>query len=225
MAKISQRGPAKREGGATREKIVRAAAQLVYSRGFNATSLAMVARAAGVNRGSLYYFFRTKKILALAVIAHFEALLRGHFLDPAFGGEGSGREKLDRFAELYARMPSTEPPCCGCPLGNLSLELGSRDEELRARLARVWGEVLGRVEGALRQAQQEGALPPGADAGGLARAFFEQIQGAHILARSTLDAEALLADCRRAIENLPWRDDELPFSDAGVTFGRASDVK
>lgn len=210
MAKISQRGPAKREGGTTREKIVCAAAQLIYSRGFNATSLARVAQAADVNRGSLYYFFRTKKALVLAVIAHFEALLRGNFLDPAFGGKGTGREKLNRFAELYARTPSAESPCCGCPLGNLSLELGSRDEELRARLAGVWEEVLGRVEGALRQAQQEGALAPGADARGLARAFFEQIQGAHILARSTLNTEALSADCRRAIENLPWKDDEAP---------------
>ena len=210
MAKVSKTGSVKREGGATREKIVHAAAQLIYSRGFNATSLAMVARAAGVNQGSLYYFFRTKKMLALAIIAHFEALLRTHFLAPAFGGEGSGREKLTRFAELYSRPPSAESPCCGCPLGNLSLELASRDEELRVRLARVWEEVLGRVEGALRQAQQEGALPRGADAGGLARAFFEQIQGAHILARSTLNADALPADCRRAIENLPWKDDEAP---------------
>ncbi len=196
----------KKERGATRERIVLAAARLAYLQGFNATSLDAVAQAAGVNRGSLYYFFRSKKNLALAVIAHFEALLHDHHVAPAFESGKSGREKLETFAALYSRMPSASSPCCGCPIGNLSLELSGADEDLRARLEKVWRRLLSCIEEVLRQAQAEGDLDPGPGAGGLARSFFTQIQGAHLIARSTLDARALEADCRRAFEGLPWRE-------------------
>ena len=188
----------------TREKLILAAADLIYRQGFNGTSLDMVAGAAGVNRGSLYYFFRSKKNLGLAVIAHYEALLHGHFLDPSFGGEGTGREKLARLADLYSHLPLAASPCCGCPIGNLSLELSGLDEELRLRLKEVWEGVFARVAGAVRQAQAEGELDPGADPGDLARAFFAQIQGAHLFARTSLDGDALGRDCRRALDALPW---------------------
>jgi TetR/AcrR family transcriptional repressor of nem operon len=199
------RAKKKKVRGSTRERIVLAAARLAHQQGFNATSLDAVAQAAGVNRGSLYYFFRSKKNLALAVIAHFEALLYAHHVVPAFGSGKSGREKLETFAALYARMPSASSPCCGCPIGNLSLELSGADENLRARLEEVWRRLLSHIEEGLRQAQAEGDLESGPGAAGLARSFFTQIQGAHLIARSTLDARALEADCRRAFEGLPWR--------------------
>lgn len=189
----------------TREKLVLAAADLIYRQGFNATSLDMVALGAGVNRGSLYYFFRSKKNLALAVIGHYEALLHAHFLEPALSGEGTGREKLARLASLYSHLPLSSSPCCGCPIGNLSLELSNLDEELRLRLKEVWEGVFARVAGAVRQAKAEGELDPGASAEDLARAFFAQIQGAHIFARTSLDEDALRRDCGRALDALPWR--------------------
>ncbi|MEK6709491.1 MAG: TetR/AcrR family transcriptional regulator [Nitrospinota bacterium] len=189
----------------TRERVTLAAADLIYRQGFNATSLDMVAQAAGVNRGSLYYFFRSKKNLGLAVIAHFEGLLHGHFLGPSLGGEGTGREKLARLADLYSHLPLSTRPCCGCPIGNLSLELSGLDEGLRLRLKEVWEGVFARVAEAVRQAQAEGEMEPGAPAADLARAFFAQIQGAHIFARTSLDEHALRRDCRRALDALPWK--------------------
>jgi len=194
---------AKKEKKDTRERIIPAAAELFYRQGYQGTSLDQVAQAAGVNRGSLYYFFKSKKNLALAVIGHYERLLHHHYLEPALGG-GGGRAGLAALAERYARMPSASSPCCGCPIGNLSLELSGLDEELRERLKEVWEGIFARIAEAIRRAQKEGALDPGAEAAGLARAFFASIQGAHIIARSVLDEEALRRDCRRAFESLPW---------------------
>lgn len=188
----------------TRGKIVRSAAELFYLGGYQGTSLDMVARKAEVNRGSLYYFFKSKKNLALAVIDYFERLLYLNFLEPALGGEGSGREKLALLADLYSKMPSTSSPCCGCPIGKLTLELSGIDEDLRLRSKEVWIGVIDRIEVAVQQAVEEELLEPASDASGHSRAFFEQIQGAHIIARSTLDEEILRQDCRRAFESLPW---------------------
>ncbi|MDA0999923.1 MAG: TetR/AcrR family transcriptional regulator [bacterium] len=196
--------PKSENAGGTRARIVETAATLIYRNGYTATSLDAVAQAAEVNRGSLYYFFKSKKNLALAVIDYFETLLHTHYLDPSLNGPGNGREKIERLAALYSRMPSFESPCCGCPIGNLSLELSGMDEDFQKRFARLWKGIFGRIAETLEQAQGEGMLPTDADTEGLARAFFSQIQGGHLVARATLDADSLQKDCRLAVENLPW---------------------
>ena len=144
------------KASATKRKIIEAAARLVYRKGFHATSLDMVAQAAQVNRGSLYYFFRSKKNLGLAVIDHYESLLHENYLSPSFGAQAKGREKIRRLAESYALMPMQDSPCCGCPIGNLSLELSALDEQMRVRLKEVWDGVFERIAGVLAQSQGEG---------------------------------------------------------------------
>ena len=195
------------KASATKEKIIEAAARLVYHRGFHATSLDMVAQAARVNRGSLYYFFRSKKNLGLAVIDHYESLLHQNYLFPSFDAQTKGREKIRRLAELYAHMPMQDSPCCGCPIGNLSLELSALDEEMRLRLKGVWERVFEKIAGVLAQSQDEGELPGDVDPLVHARSFFSQIQGAHIIARCSRDEASLYEDCERAFMSLPWAQD------------------
>ena len=192
----------------TKRKIIEAAARLVYQNGFHATSLDMVAQAANVNRGSLYYFFRSKKNLGFAVIEHYESLLHENYLTPSFDTEASGREKIRCLAESYARMPIQDSPCCGCPIGNLSLELSALDEEMRMRLKEVWDGVFERIALVLAQSQAEGELPGDIAPLVYARSFFSQMQGAHIIARCSQDEASLREDCERAVMSLPWAQKE-----------------
>ena len=192
----------------TKRKIIEAAARLVYQRGFHATSLDIVAQGAKVNRGSLYYFFRSKKNLGLAIIDHYESLLHENYLTPSFDTEASGREKIRCLAESYARMPIQDSPCCGCPIGNLSLELSALDEEMRMRLKEVWDGVFERIALVLAQSQAEGELPGEIAPLVYARSFFSQMQGAHIIARCSQDEASLREDCERAVMSLPWAQKE-----------------
>lgn len=196
------------KASATKQKIIEAAARLIYHRGFHATSLDSVAQAARVNRGSLYYFFRSKKNLGLSVIGHYESLLQQNYLSPSFDIQARGREKIRRLAESYARMPMQDSPCCGCPIGNLSLELSSLDEEMRVRLNGVWEGVFERIALVLAESKEEGELHVDVDPLVLARSFFSQIQGAHIIARCSQDETSLREDCERAFMSLPWTHNE-----------------
>ena len=206
--RVMETATATPKASATKEKIIEAAARLVYRKGFHATSLDMVAQAAQVNRGSLYYFFRSKKNLGLAVIDHYESLLHQNYLSPSFGAQAKGREKIRRLAESYALMPMQDSPCCGCPIGNLSLELSALDEQMRLRLKGVWEKVFEKIAGVLAQSQGEGELTGDVDPLVHARSFFSQIQGAHIIARCSQDEGALREDCERAFMSLPWAKDE-----------------
>lgn len=54
---------------ATKEQIVEAAASLLASKGYEATSLDDVAAAAGITKGTVYYHFDSKEALYWAVVA------------------------------------------------------------------------------------------------------------------------------------------------------------
>jgi AcrR family transcriptional regulator len=109
-----------KRGNVKREALVQAAAELFWTRGFEASSLADIAAAASVPLGNVYYYFKTKADLAQAVADLFvhqtETLVedvRAETPDPR------GRLKL-----LIARLQSSQQSRVrnGCPISSASRE-------------------------------------------------------------------------------------------------------
>ncbi len=127
-----------RKSERTRQKIVEAANQLFYHKGYNRTSFSDVVAAAGVPRGNIYYYFKTKDDILRASIAfrleRIETMLRtwsGTYRTPV--------ERLKRFLEI---LPGSADALAhyGCPMGSLNVELGKEQPELQDE-ARVMFEV------------------------------------------------------------------------------------
>jgi AcrR family transcriptional regulator len=59
--------------GRTRERVLDATTELFNERGPDRVTTAEIARTVGINEGNLYYHFRTKESLVLALFARFEA--------------------------------------------------------------------------------------------------------------------------------------------------------
>jgi len=57
----------KKDGYKTKEKILRVAEQLFAEKGFNGTSIDKIAKAAGVNKGLIYYHFKDKKDIVVSI--------------------------------------------------------------------------------------------------------------------------------------------------------------
>lgn len=70
--------PAKVDKTQRREEILAAAKAVFASRGFHATTIADVAKAAGISYGSIYWYFDSKDALFHALMAHQEQALRAH---------------------------------------------------------------------------------------------------------------------------------------------------
>ena len=79
---------------ATKDQIVHAAASLLASKGYEATSLDDVAAAAGITKGTVYYHFDSKEALYWAVVAPNVA------------------KTVLRAEEAVARNPSPREMCC-----------------------------------------------------------------------------------------------------------------
>jgi AcrR family transcriptional regulator len=110
-----------------RERLVESAKDLIHEHGYNQTTLADIAEAAGVPLGNVYYYFTTKEEIATAVIdervQEICAKLRtwDELPDP--------RQRLIRFVDMVARQRDTLATS-GCAVGSLCQELNKERSSL-----------------------------------------------------------------------------------------------
>ncbi|MCH8808164.1 MAG: TetR/AcrR family transcriptional regulator [Planctomycetes bacterium] len=166
----------------TRERLIVAAMGLVRAQGYHATSMAQILKAAQANSGSLYYFFKTKKDLLLAVLDRYTELLWPTVIQPAFDRVSDPIERIFAILDGYRQMLLSTDFKLGCPIGDLALELGDSDPAAREKIAlnfRNWCEAIERCleDGA-------GSLPNGIDRAAMAQFILSVMEGGVMQARA-----------------------------------------
>src|SRR5262245_10098236 len=87
------------QGPDSRDEILRAAMSLFANRGFHETSMSEVAREAHVSKALIFWHFKTKEELFMAVLSR---LLEPYFIDfTEESGALDEREQILRLVELY----------------------------------------------------------------------------------------------------------------------------
>ena len=169
----------------TRDRLVTTAMQLFWEKGYGATSIADLLKAADVKSGSLYNFFPGKQELLLAVLDAYHSGIREMLLEPAWQGVTDPIEKVFALLARY-RSLIVETDCFyGCPIGSLALEIHEPDPPVRKRLAanfRAWTDAVHEcfVEAGRR-------LPAGLDRRALAEFVLTTMEGAVMQTRTFRD--------------------------------------
>ncbi|QOZ74373.1 TetR/AcrR family transcriptional regulator [Bradyrhizobium sp. CCBAU 53351] len=120
----------------TRQQIVEVADRLFYERGFDATSFADIAAAAGLSRGNFYYHFKTKDEILDAVIARRVADTL-NMLDAWQQSTSSPVDRVRSFVHILIAN-RTKLMVFGCPVGTLCTELAKLDHIARADAAALF---------------------------------------------------------------------------------------
>ncbi len=124
------------KGENNRQRIVEAADQLFYTRGYNQTSFRDISDVTGIPRGNFYYYFKTKDEILNAVI---DNRLHGvqDYLRQCDAVSDDPRERLLAFTDILENNKSNVVEF-GCPLGSLSSELAKDDAQLQQASVRVF---------------------------------------------------------------------------------------
>lgn len=188
----------------TRSRILEVASRLFHEQGYHATGIATILREAGVNSGSLYHFFASKEALLVGVLERYIDGLQEIVLAPA---ERASEDPIERvFALLAWYRQGLEVTKCtlGCPIGNLALELGDSNPQVRGLIhtnfenwakgverwldssgdrladgvdrARLARFVLTVMEGGVMQARAAGNIGPYDDAVEQLRSHFQALE-------------------------------------------------
>jgi TetR/AcrR family transcriptional repressor of nem operon len=205
MAKQEVVEPAKKipltvRGAATRDRIVHAAADLMYVKGVHATTLDDVRAATGTSKSQLYRHFPDKDTLVHAVIA-----LRGQQVierETQRLGRFNSFSGLVRWRNALIQANALQNGAYGCALGSMASELSDQDEQARTLLADLFKTWEGLIATGLERMQANGALKPDADSGQLAVGLMAAVQGGYLLSNTAHDVRPMELAIDMALEHL-----------------------
>ncbi|HWD06362.1 MAG TPA: TetR/AcrR family transcriptional regulator [Amycolatopsis sp.] len=168
---------------APRARLLRKGVEILTEKGFSAVGVEEILAAAGVPKGSFYYYFDSKDAFGLALIDEYAAYF-ARKLDRWF--ENQDRAPLDRFRDFVADARAGMERFGfrrGCLVGNLGQEMGVLPASFRDRLTAVFEDWEERTARFLRAAQETGELAADADCTDLARFFWIGWEGAVLRAK------------------------------------------
>jgi AcrR family transcriptional regulator len=188
------------KGRATRQRVVAAAADLMFEHGVARTSLDDVKAAAGVSSSQLYHYFEDKSALVSAVIEY--------QTEEVLGGQQPHLASLDNIPALRAWRDvligfRRELKCRGgCPIGSLGSELADTDPRARAELATGFRRWESSIRNGLRAMYDRGELSPSAKPDELAVALLAAVQGGILLSQIHRDTRPMEIALDTAIDHI-----------------------
>ncbi len=155
--------PAKPDGRATdaKERLLQVAFDLIWDNSYSAVSVDQICERAKVNKGSFYYYFKTKADLA---VASYEEHWREKQpeLDRIFSTQVPPLERLSQWCEnliqRQKKKASQYGRVCGCPYASVGSEVATQDEKIRAKTQQLFERNLKYIESALMDAKREGLI-------------------------------------------------------------------
>jgi TetR/AcrR family transcriptional regulator, transcriptional repressor for nem operon len=184
-----------------RAKILASAQPLIELRGYSALGVAEICQAAGVPKGSFYYFFESKEALALAVIDERWAAQRRDW-ERVLHGDAEPLQRLRQlFEETEASLRAGQQDCgtvSGCMFGNLSLELSNHTETIRERLQQIFDAQVEMVEKVVSEAVERGDVGV-SETREAARSVVAQLEGQVLFAKlynNTQRLDTLWTNCQ-----------------------------
>jgi len=182
-----------------RNEILDVSYSLMLEKGYEGTGIQDITDKIKATKGCLYYHFKSKRDIAAAVIKE--------IIKPIF---------INNWGELYKADDTIDEICCiidriyakngknlaknGCPVGNLMLELSTKDKILSKyinEIIELWGFF---IEKALEKAMSAGIIKKDLNVKSTANFIIGSFEGCIMLSKSSNNQE-LLKDCFSNLKN------------------------
>jgi TetR/AcrR family transcriptional repressor of nem operon len=182
----------------TRERLLQAAFREIYRSGFQSAGLDTILASAGVTKGALYYYFKSKQALGYAVVE--EVIAPDHYgrwLRPL----QSGKDPIDALIGIVQGI-SVRPENVrgGCQLNNLAQEMSPLDAGFRKRLAIVFDAWREAIASALQEGQTHGRVRRDVEPAEAAGLLIAMVEGYGSLAKNAQDPKVMKAGIRNIVD-------------------------
>jgi AcrR family transcriptional regulator len=183
---MSQARKQRSDGARSRAAILDEAARLATLEGIDGLSISRLADAVGMSKSGLFAHFGSKEELQLATVEAATRPFAAQVTEPAVAAP-TGIERLRTLCAGYLRYLAVETFPGGCFFSSVLAEVDTRPGPVRDRLVAFLEDWLGQLEGAVRDAQREGAIAASEDPAQLVfelEAFLLFANAQHVASRS-----------------------------------------
>jgi TetR/AcrR family transcriptional repressor of nem operon len=174
-------------GNDKRDRLITAARKTVHEQGVEHTTLALVAAAADVPVGNVYYYFKTKDELLSAVIGAYNEDFA--MLDTILARHRTPKARLKALVRTWTAARERLARY-GCPIGSLCSELDKRDDDITSEASAVLARLIAVAQ---EQFEELGRR----DARELAVALVASYEGIALIANTLRDPELINTEARR----------------------------
>jgi TetR/AcrR family transcriptional repressor of nem operon len=174
----------KEKSAENRAALIKTAARMFRERGIDGVGVAEISKAAGLTHGALYAQFPSKQALTAEALAH--GLAHSHATMTA--PKAHGAPTLSDHLDLYLSLDHRDELADGCAMAASASEIARQDEDVSARFAEGFEQMVGAVQTTLE------ATTLKADDRARALAIAAAMIGGVAMARATAKARPDLSD-------------------------------
>ena len=168
----------------SRTRLVNVAQDLLWERGYAATSSKEILNRANVGQGSMYHHFSSKQDLAAEALEQSAAAMRAD-AEALLSADGTAAERVISYLERQ------RDSLRGCRMGRMTYDADVlATPELLRPVAETLGWIVGALADVVRQGIETGEFRPETNPEQLASMAVATVQGGYVLARAQQDPAA-----------------------------------
>jgi AcrR family transcriptional regulator len=174
-----------------RDYVIKVVSEMFLLRGFACTSMDDVVKQSGVSKSNIYYHFKSKDELTLAVLENYISTLQNLFHEQSQAEDGQLLPRLERYIEQLIQDLAERDCVGGCPLMSLMVEAGKTNEAVRVRLAQFFQQQKDQLTQLLEEGKRRGEVRNDLPASVLASLISSWLEGMLMLASIQKSASTL----------------------------------
>ena len=125
----------------TQENILKAARDLILSKGYPATTIDQIVESAGVSKGSFYHAFPSKEEMGISLLEWYQLSGVSKVMAGPFAKMKDPKKRMFGFLDHIENI-SEDMWGHGCLLGNLGLELAETSPKIRKKVSGLFQKVI-----------------------------------------------------------------------------------
>ena len=144
------------KASSTRHMILEKAFEIIYTKGYQTTSIDEIIATTKVTKGAFYYHFKTKDEMGLAIINEIvKPTMQDAFIKPLQDAKNPIKKIYDMTKALLLENPFLKLEY-GCPAGNLTQEMTPWNVEFGKALSELVLEWQQTIESSIKRAKANG---------------------------------------------------------------------
>jgi TetR/AcrR family transcriptional repressor of nem operon len=171
----------------TKEHILSVGEKLMLLKGFNATTVDDICKAAKITKGAFFHYFKNKTEFGKELAEEYWEKINGYFAAASFRKNKSALKRVYGWIDFLMNIPSNSLENDSCILGNFSQEISHTEPHIRKVCSDSFNEWMQDFKRDLDQALKESKKSSSISAADLSNQLIVISEGALLLAKAHKD--------------------------------------